>query len=351
VTLPPPWPFQNSPKFLIAVHKSAEKRKKGGGFVRRERVMSIRFREESEMTIPRKQQISLQHTRLYHCTSRCVRRAFLCGKDRFTGKDFEHRRQWIEDRLVELTSIFAIEILAYAVMHNHYHVVLRVAVEKCARLSDKDVVERWGQLFSVPEDGVNELELREWRCRLASISWFMRCINEPLARRANREDDCTGRFWEGRFKLQALLDDTALLKCMVYVDLNPVRSGLVRVAEDARHTSLRARIDGRDAHLVAFSDKRSSNSERIAIEQREYMNLVRWSAGRVRSRRRSRAPPGCADVLARMHLSHEQWVREIAHYGRWYYRAVGSVTSVERYCSHLGQRWLKGAGRSRVCPA
>jgi hypothetical protein len=236
-------------------------------------------------------------------------------------------------------------------MHNHYHVVLRVAVEKCARLSDKEVVERWGRLFSVPDDGVNERELREWRSRLASISWFMRCINEPLARRANREDDCTGRFWEGRFKLQALLDETALLKCMVYVDLNPVRSGLVRLAEDARHTSLRARIDGRDAHLVAFRDNRSSTSEWIAIEQREYMNLVRWSAGRVRSRRRSRAPSGCAHVLARMQLSHEQWVREIAHYGRWYYRAVGSVTSVEQYCSHLGQRWLKGAGRSRVCPA
>jgi REP element-mobilizing transposase RayT len=279
-----------------------------------------------------------------------VRRAFLGGKDRFTGKDFEHRRQWIEDRLVKLASIFAIEILAYAIMHNHYHVVLRVATEKSARWSDKEVAERWAQLFAVPE-GVTEQELCSWRGRLTSISWFMRCLNEPLARRANREDDCTGRFWEGRFKLQALLDDAAVLKCMAYVDLNPVRSGLVRFAEDGRHTSLKARIDGRDAHLVAFSGRTSSVAEQIAIGYHEYLNLVRWSAGCVRSRSRGRAPSGCVHVLARMQLSHDQWVREVSHYGRWYYRAVGSLTSIERYCSHLGQRWLKGAGKSRVCPA
>jgi putative transposase len=302
------------------------------------------------MTIPRKQQISLEHTRYYHCMSRCVRRAFLCGKDRFTGKDFEHRRQWIEDRLVKLASVFAIEILAYAIMHNHYHVVLRVAAEKSARWSDKEVVERWAQIFAVPE-GVTEQELCSWRGRLASISWFMRCVNEPLARRANREDDCTGRFWEGRFKLQALLDDTAVLKCMAYVDLNPVRSGLVRFAEDAQHTSLKARIDGRDAHLVAFSGRTSSVAEQIAIEYHEYLNLVRWSAGCVRSRRRGRAPSGCVHVLARMQLSHDQWVREVSHFGHWYYRAVGSLASIERYCSYLGQRWLKGVGRSRACPA
>jgi putative transposase len=103
--------------------------------------------------------------------------------------------------------------------------------------------------------------------------------------------------------------------------------------------------------LVAFSDNRSSTTERIAIEQHDYLNLVRWSAGCVRSRKCSRAPSGCAHMLARMQLSHDQWVREIAHYGRWYYRAVGSLTSVEQYCSHLGQRWLKGIGRSRACSA
>ncbi|MEX2122988.1 MAG: hypothetical protein WD795_03775 [Woeseia sp.] len=303
------------------------------------------------MTVPRKQQISLEHTRYYHCTSRCVRRAFLCGKDRFTGKNFEHRRQWIEDRLVQLASVFAIDLIAYAVMHNHYHVVLRVTTERAAMWSDEEVTERWSKLFSVPEYGAGKSPLPIWRSRLTSISWFMRCINEPLARRANREDDCSGRFWEGRFKLQALLDNTALLKCMIYVDLNPVRSGVARLPECSHHTSIKARIQARDSHLVGFSDKPGRVSEPLAMTYRQYVKLIDWTGRCVRSGKRGRIPSDCAPILERMRLSREQWTREVCHYGRWYYRAVGSLTSMERYCAYLGQQWLKGSSRSTSCPA
>src|SRR5690606_30890095 len=274
------------------------------------------LREEGRMTIPRKQQISLDHTRYYHCMSRCVRRAFLCGKDKFTGKDFEHRRGWIEDRLKHLASVFAIDLLAYAVMHNHYHVVLRVADEKAATWSDEEVAARWGRLFSLPPSGIQKTDLRIWRDRLSSISWFMRCINEPLARRANREDDCSGRFWEGRFKLQALLDGNALLKCMTYVDLNPVRSGVVRSPDTSTHTSFRARLEVNDAHLVPFVDSSRMISWRIRITRREYENLVRWSSRCARSGVSDRVPIHCRPVLDRMQLSKDQWRREISHYGR-----------------------------------
>ena len=166
------------------------------------------------MTRARKELVDLDTTPYYHCISRCVRRAFLCGHDKLTKKSFEHRKQWLVNRFAELSDIFAIELCVYAVMSNHYHVVLRVDAKLTRAWTDYDVAVRWARLYGntiakkmAQSDVLTDDEsicLRSaiplWRARLHDISWFMRCINEPLARTANIEDQCKGRFWEGRFK-------------------------------------------------------------------------------------------------------------------------------------------------------
>lgn len=189
------------------------------------------------VTKPRRQLVSLNDTPYYHCVGRCVRRAFLCGND---GKTcYEHRRQWVEDRIKLLSSIFTIDIAAYAIMSNHYHLVLHID-RKCAKaLSDTDVIDRWLSIHKGPDIiqqhrcnpitdpvklGIIQEYINEWRERLHSLSWFMKELNEHIAKHANREDGCTGHFWESRFKSQALLDETALFSCMAYVDLNPIRA-------------------------------------------------------------------------------------------------------------------------------
>ena len=122
----------------------------------------------------------------------------------------------------------------------------------------QEVIERWHQLFKgnhfsqrfILGDTLDEIELalltdivNLWRIRLADISWFMRLMNENIARQANLEDKCTGRFWEGRFKSQALLDEKALLACMAYVDLNPIRAKMTKTPEASAHTSIKQRAE------------------------------------------------------------------------------------------------------------
>ena len=204
------------------------------------------------LTTARKSLVDSSVTSFYHCISRCVRRAFLCGEGH------EDWKQWVEDRLRELAGIFAIDVCAYAVLDNHLHVVLQLNDEVAAGWSDEEVVRRWGRLFPprgkdrqpLPVTGVwvkDRLKDAGWvaetRQRLNSLGWFMKCLKEPLARRANHEDKCRGTFWEARYKSIAILDEEALLTTLTYVDLNPLAAGLAKTPEASAHTSVKARVD------------------------------------------------------------------------------------------------------------
>ena len=293
------------------------------------------------MTIPRRQQISLDHTPYYHCTTRCVRRAFLCGEDRYTGQNFDHRKVWMERRFIYLSQVFAIDLLAYAIMDNHYHLVIGFNTDRLSAWSDDEVVQRWGMVFAVAED-VSAAQIDCWRERLGSLSWYMRCLNEPMARLANREDQCKGRFWEGRFRCQALLDEAALLKCMVYVDLNPIRAAIAHTPESSCHTSVKARMERKDGHLARFSDHECRPIGVIPLRQQDYLLLVDWTGRQLQSNKRGQIPEHLPPILQRVGIDNSLWVTEMKHYGKWYYRAVGSLHALELYCQHLGQKWLKG---------
>ncbi|MGL5906303.1 MAG: transposase, partial [Shewanella sp.] len=218
------------------------------------------------MTIPRSRQISLEDTTHYHIVSRCVRRAFLCGQDAASKKSYAHRREWVVAKIAQLSQLFAIGICAYAVMSNHYHIVLRVEPQIAHAWAEGEVVERWGHLFNLPQlirrwqnqEPLDALEIAElkrlielWRERLHSISWFVRLLNESIARQANGEDNCKGHFWEGRFKCQALLTENALLACMAYVDLNPVRAAIANTPESSDFTSIKQRIAAQEPLHIA----------------------------------------------------------------------------------------------------
>ena len=161
------------------------------------------------MTKARRQQVHVETTPYYHCMVRCVRRAFLCGDDRVTGKNFDHRKQWVVDKLKALGGVFAVDICAYAVMSNHYHVVLRINSDEAMSWSADEVIDRWYALFngnllvdryrqgeslSTAERRAIDEHVQFWQQRLTDISWFMRCLNETISREANKEDGCKDRF-------------------------------------------------------------------------------------------------------------------------------------------------------------
>ena len=102
------------------------------------------------MTQPRQSQVSPSDTLYYHCISRCVSRTFLYGEDKYTGKSFDHRRQWMIECIHYLASVFSFDICAYAIMSNHYHLALHANEQENQSLSDEVVCKRWTQLYSTP---------------------------------------------------------------------------------------------------------------------------------------------------------------------------------------------------------
>jgi REP element-mobilizing transposase RayT len=210
----------------------------------------------------RNEQFVCEEVCIVHAVQRCVRRAFLAGVDHATGKDFSYRKEWIRRRMESLASVFGLDVLSYAIMSNHMHVILRNRPDVVAGWTDEEAAIRWLKVFPgrrmeeyLAEPTENEVQtlvknpqrMAEVRKRLSDISWFMRSLAEPIARMANRQDECTGRFWEGRFKAQRIVDEAGLLACAMYVDLNPVRAAIADTPESSLHTSAYDRIEaGRD---------------------------------------------------------------------------------------------------------
>ncbi|GIU20860.1 MULTISPECIES: transposase [unclassified Shewanella] len=303
--------------------------------------------------------ISLEDTPYYHCCSRVVRRAFLCGDDKYTGKNYDHRRGWVEAQILKLTEVFAIDVAAYAVMSNHLHVVLYIDLETVNNWSDREVVEQWHKLFNgtgltkkfakgdvIEECMVTTLKrlIATYRSRLCDISWFMRCLNEPIARQANYEDNCTGHFWEGRFKSQALLDEAAVLACMAYVELNPIRGKMVKTPEKSDYTSLQLRVNAalkgkQPAKLLPFiGNERQHQTKGINFSLQDYLTLVDETGRMIRDDKRGAISPSTEKILNRLNIPCDNWIKVTTEFGKLFHGPVGSLQELTHYCEHLDKR-------------
>ena len=317
----------------------------------------------------------------------------MCGEDPYSGQSFEHRRGWLAERFELLAGVFAVDICAFAVMSNHYHLVLRIDEARAKTWSDDEVVARVGRVFTSPFADIDQMTARQrrdkialWRVRLASLSWMMRCLNEWVARRANREDDCKGRFWEGRFRSQALLDNGALLACMSYVDLNPVRAQMATSLEQAEHTSIQRRLRaaknarnhgprprgnkgakkrGKKGHekaqpwapagLAPMEGERPDAAEpareALPISLEDYTALLEWTGRAVRCDPKTRREQGVlsgppAALLGDTGLVPAAWLDNVVTLGARFPTVLGAPERVDEAAEARGLRWCKGKRRA-----
>ena len=275
------------------------------------------------MAVSRKRIVDAEAPGHYHLISRTVRGAFLCGGA------YDHRKQWLEDRLDFLTTLFAVDDLAHDVLDTHLHLGVSYQPRLHVTWTPEEVARRWLTLrlttrawTASDEDELVVLEptaeavedllakpalIRTYRERLGSLSWFMKELKEPVSRRANREEDRTGHFWEGRFKSIRLLDEEGLLVALTYIDLNSVRAGIAELPEEGPHNTARRRA-AHVRNLAADDETPTPGLGRLPVNERAYLTLLDRT-GRQRRSGQSGIPREAAAILERLGLRPSLWRR------------------------------------------
>jgi hypothetical protein len=187
------------------------------------------------------------------------------------------------------------------------------------------------------------------------ISWFMRIINESIARMANQEDDCTGRFWEGRFSSQALLDEKALAACSAYVDLNPIRAGIANSLIDSDHTSIKRRCEQAEKaeqpndplqqadgpHPLADNPRRDMPYG-LPFRLTDYLELVDWTGRILRDDKRGAIPESTPQILKQLNIDPKHWCYLRQNFESQFKSLVGKSYYIKQACHQLGKQWVHG---------
>jgi hypothetical protein len=355
---------------------------------------------------------------IVHVMNRTVRRCFLMGEDPLTGKNFDHRKSWMEEELQHLAAHFGIDLLCYSILSNHFHLILRSRPDVVAVWDDAEVARRWLMLCPkgptaenrLEEPGESELDairrdparLQEIRSRLSDISWWMRLLSQKIGRMANQEDGEIGKFWQARYRAVRLLDETAILACAAYVDLNPIRAAMAETIETSDYTSAQQRalafqqsltvtipedkaasseereargvehgsmsqhlsspkpVSGRTVKPIAKSlcplsldesrgelgacvhqsGTRASDKGFLPTSMADYLELLDWTARQMRSDKRGSTPARAEPIFKRLGIDAETWCELTKDFGRLFSTVAGKPTVIDSTRSRTrGQRY------------
>jgi hypothetical protein len=327
----------------------------------------------------------------------------LLGDDPLSGKNYDHRKDWIEIELRRQAACFGIDLLAFALLSNHMHLVLRSRPDIVESWSDTEVARRWLMLCPVRKDSdLNAAEptepelnsirndsvrLTEIRSRLSDISWWMRLLNQRIAQRANLEDNSPGRFWESRFRGVRLLDEQSILACAVYVDLNLIRAEIAKTIELSDFTSAQRRMESlkakasdseledpeqkseavpqieRDAFLApveidelvsdqigpqpSLAGHRASDKGFVSMPTAAYMELLDWTAREFVTGKRGVTAEDTPEVFKRLDIEPEVWFELIRNFGNLFSVVAGQPSEIDSARSHGGSARFRMKSRAR----
>jgi len=340
---------------------------------------------------PRREQVEVDVVSTYHCTSRCVRRALLLGReeDRLLW-----RKRWIESRLREIVQYFAVDVDTFNVMDNHLHLVLTIRPDIAAKWSNYGVARRW-LAYHPPKTRLGDRPARDLeianlardterikvlRERLCSLSEFHKAIKEPLARQVNREEGVTGHFWEGRFHTRRILDEASRLAVMAYVDLNSVRACQARTPEESEFSGIYHRTRARAGAMAKMSRRDRTKALRdaasrggsardcvqfpvepvpsiltpirttpkrrgvfLSIELDEYLHIVDRMGRLKHPGKTGRIPSELAPILDRLDVTSESMMSEIVATKTWRGSVIGLAASCQEEARRRGRKRLISA--------
>ncbi len=348
---------------------------------------------------------SPEEVAIVHVMNRVVRRCYLMGIDPVSRKNYDHRKRWLEDRMRFLASVFGIDLLAFAILSDHFHQILRSRPDVVETWDDTEVARRWLTLCpparrsrkssrALTEHELDSIRncperLAEIRLRLSDISWWMRLLCQPLAVSANREDEMDGKFWQSRFRAVRLDDEAAVLTASGYVDLNVLRAALAKTLETSDFTSvqrriqalLRAMVDeqqqeeklpesdgtGRpqsrpdDFLAPLFLDERQespgpqphlqgrrcSDKGFLALRPQEYIELLDWTARQIAPGKRGVTPTDTPPVLNRLGLKPTVWTELVSQFGQFFASVAGTPETLNGLRSRVTQRPFRQRRRYR----
>ena len=351
-----------------------------------------------------------------HVMNRTVRRCFLLGYDSVTGRNYDHRKVWIDEQLIHQAQHFGIDLLCQAIMENHLHLMLRSRPDVVREWSSEEVARRWLMLcperrdenrrpleptdFEIHRIVSNEEKVAILRSRLSDISWWMRLLCQNVAQRANKEDCESGKFWQARFRAVRLLDETAILSCAAYIDLNPIRASIARTIATSDYTTAQKRAfdlalqsqDGAQSYsaqspglpvaspaAIRSDDRvaagprssqhlapvdlnersgrpgphansegvRCSNKGFLPMSTAQYLSLLEWTARQQRAQKAGKAPKRFRRLFKRLEISASAWNELVRNFGRLFCIVAGKPVVIDSHTSRSGKHRYRARAAAR----